>query len=105
MEPQLSELEIEFVKNILDEDPKYGHVDSNVSFVCDATGASGARGEQITESLVRRCISNVSSKLAANAEYEMAFREFFGRCINETALASHRHPLVLPALSYRWRLA
>jgi hypothetical protein len=73
----LSELEIEFVKQILDEDLKYGHAEANLSFVVAAVARTGARAELLTESVVRRAISDVSEKLAANEQYASAFHSFW----------------------------
>jgi hypothetical protein len=76
MEP-LSDQERLFVETILNEDLRFGKADANVNFVIDAVAGSGARGELLTESVVRRAISDVSGKLATNGQYAEAFHHFF----------------------------
>jgi hypothetical protein len=93
MEP-LNEIEKQFVEQILAEDLKFRCVESNIHFILDAVERTDARGENLTESKVRRAISNVAETLAANDAYAGAFRTFFAAhpslnlTANELILAS-----------------
>jgi hypothetical protein len=95
MEP-FNDSEKDFVRQILDEDVKYGHVDCNFGFVCDAVERSGARAEQLTESVVRRAISDISGKLATNGQYAEAFHQCF---MTHPELAVTANELILASQS------
>jgi hypothetical protein len=76
MEP-LNEIEKQFVEQILAEDLKFRGVESNLNFVLDAVERTDARSEHLTESKVRRAISDVAEKLCANAGYHNAFDQLY----------------------------
>jgi hypothetical protein len=73
----LNDDERRFVEQILDEDLRFRGLDSNLGFVIEAIETTNSRGEQLTETVVRRAISNVGGQLAANASYAKAFHQFF----------------------------
>src|SRR6202030_3352058 len=76
MEP-LIEIEKQFVEQILDEDLKFRGVESNINFILDAVERTDARGEFLTDTKVRRAISDVAEKLCPKAGYQKSFDQLY----------------------------